>query len=340
MLDLDWAPLVGRAGRDHEEGLGRVPERRCATHCASRGARRPGDDITARNRIENDEVVEAMKKRGLVVQPLTPELRAQLARASSSRSIPSCAALDVPPRSSTRCMRSARGVRKRRSRRSDERTTALDRRASRAAERASARGSSRCVHVENGAAGARAGRHRRCSRSPRVVLRGDGRRRHLGRERDRAAPDAGRRHARRRDRGARGPHAVALDRRRVPARAARATRRTCFTPRAARPRSRRGWRRGRGSSSRASARPARSWPTASRSGSCSCVLPLGFALVAAAPARGRVEHAGGRARSRSRSLAAVAGAGRARARSIPRDLVTAGADPARPRRRCSARRSS
>jgi TRAP-type C4-dicarboxylate transport system substrate-binding protein len=93
MLEIDWAPLVG-ALVVTKKAWDELPEplRKHALGAAAKA----GDDITARSRVENDEAVEAMRKRGLVVQPLTPDLRAQW-RAFVEPIWPRLRGLEVPP---------------------------------------------------------------------------------------------------------------------------------------------------------------------------------------------------------------------------------------------------
>lgn len=73
MLEIDWAPLVGALVVTKKAWDELPPALR--DHCRATAAR-TGDEITQKSRVENDEAVEAMKKRGLVVQPMTPELKA------------------------------------------------------------------------------------------------------------------------------------------------------------------------------------------------------------------------------------------------------------------------
>jgi len=76
MLDLNWAPLVGGlvVKKDAWE---KVPEEvRTALRESAVAA---GRDLMARTRAENDEAVEAMKKRGLTVLPVPAEVQAEWA---------------------------------------------------------------------------------------------------------------------------------------------------------------------------------------------------------------------------------------------------------------------
>ena len=70
MLDLNWAPLVGAlvARKDAWEKLSHSTR---VVLLAS--AQRAGQEIRAKSRQESDDAVEAMKKRGLTVDPVTPE---------------------------------------------------------------------------------------------------------------------------------------------------------------------------------------------------------------------------------------------------------------------------
>ena len=70
MLDLNWAPLVGAlvAKKDAWEKLSKSTR---AVLLAS--AQRAGLEIRAKSRKESDDAVEAMKKRGLTVDPVTAE---------------------------------------------------------------------------------------------------------------------------------------------------------------------------------------------------------------------------------------------------------------------------
>jgi TRAP-type transport system periplasmic protein len=79
MLDLDWAPMVGalivtRKAWDEMSPAGRQALRRAAAEAEA--------ELRALSRREHLESVEAMKKRGLKVQSLTPEAEAQWRRAA------------------------------------------------------------------------------------------------------------------------------------------------------------------------------------------------------------------------------------------------------------------
>ena len=74
MLDLNWAPLVGATviARKTWEA---IPAATRETLTAS--ARQAGEQMRVRGRAEADQAVEAMKKRGLKVQPVTPQIEAE-----------------------------------------------------------------------------------------------------------------------------------------------------------------------------------------------------------------------------------------------------------------------
>jgi TRAP-type C4-dicarboxylate transport system substrate-binding protein len=73
MLDINWAPLFGGLVLTKKTWDAFPP----ATQTAFReAAAKAGDEIRAQLRKENDEAVEAMKKRGLIVHALTPEAEA------------------------------------------------------------------------------------------------------------------------------------------------------------------------------------------------------------------------------------------------------------------------
>ena len=71
MLDLNWAPLVGAlvARKDAWEKLSKSTR-----DVLLKSAQRAGSEIRAKSRKESDDAVEAMKKRGLTVYPLTAEI--------------------------------------------------------------------------------------------------------------------------------------------------------------------------------------------------------------------------------------------------------------------------
>ena len=92
MLDLAWAPLVGalvitkKAWDEYPPAL-----QKAMLEASSKS----GEELTARNRKESDESVEAMKKRGLVVHAVTPEIEAEW-RAWVEPVYPKLRGMDVP----------------------------------------------------------------------------------------------------------------------------------------------------------------------------------------------------------------------------------------------------
>jgi TRAP-type C4-dicarboxylate transport system substrate-binding protein len=92
MLELDWAPLVGALVVSRKAWEELPPPLR--EHCKA-AATKAGEEITQKSRSENDEAVEAMRKRGLVVHALTPEQRAAW-RAFVEPIWPRLRGLDVP----------------------------------------------------------------------------------------------------------------------------------------------------------------------------------------------------------------------------------------------------
>jgi TRAP-type C4-dicarboxylate transport system substrate-binding protein len=74
MLDMNWVPLVGAAIINKKTWDGLSPETQKAM---LESAREAGKLIKADGRRENLESIEAMRKRGLIVHPLTPELNAE-----------------------------------------------------------------------------------------------------------------------------------------------------------------------------------------------------------------------------------------------------------------------
>lgn len=93
MLEIDWAPLVGALVVTRKAWDELPPALR--DHCRAAAAK-TGAQITSDSRRENDEAVAAMQKRGLVVQPMTPELKATW-RAFLAPIWPKLRGLDVPP---------------------------------------------------------------------------------------------------------------------------------------------------------------------------------------------------------------------------------------------------
>ena len=74
MLDMNWVPIVGAVVVTRKTWEAMSPEGRKALRQAGDLA---GIELRAISRRENEESVEAMKKRGLKVQPLTAELEAE-----------------------------------------------------------------------------------------------------------------------------------------------------------------------------------------------------------------------------------------------------------------------
>ena len=74
MLDMNWVPLVGAVVMTKKTWDTIPPETQVALR---KTARETGKLIKADGRRENTESVEAMRKRGLKVHPLTPELDAE-----------------------------------------------------------------------------------------------------------------------------------------------------------------------------------------------------------------------------------------------------------------------
>ncbi len=72
MLDLEWAPLVG-GGVMTTKAWDALTEAQKKSVLES--AKTAGSEIIRRNRVESDASIEAMKKRGLTVTPVTPEIR-------------------------------------------------------------------------------------------------------------------------------------------------------------------------------------------------------------------------------------------------------------------------
>jgi TRAP-type C4-dicarboxylate transport system substrate-binding protein len=73
MLDLNWAPIVGGAVITKKTWDKFPPATQQALRKAATDA---GQKIKTRSRQESDEAVEAMKKRGLKVQPVSAEVEA------------------------------------------------------------------------------------------------------------------------------------------------------------------------------------------------------------------------------------------------------------------------
>ena len=74
MLDLNWAPLAGALVMT-KDTWDKIPAE--SQGAIVKAAVEAGRKVTADNRKESDEAVEAMKKRGLKVQSVSPEVEAQ-----------------------------------------------------------------------------------------------------------------------------------------------------------------------------------------------------------------------------------------------------------------------
>jgi TRAP-type C4-dicarboxylate transport system substrate-binding protein len=74
MLDMNWAPLVGAAIINKKTWDSLSPEAQAALR---QSAREAGQLIKADGRRENVESIEAMRKRGLKIHTLTPEINAE-----------------------------------------------------------------------------------------------------------------------------------------------------------------------------------------------------------------------------------------------------------------------
>ena len=74
MLDLNWAPLAGALVMT-KDTWDKIPA--ASQGAIVKAAIEAGKKVTADNRKESDEAVEAMKKRGLKVQSVSPEVDAQ-----------------------------------------------------------------------------------------------------------------------------------------------------------------------------------------------------------------------------------------------------------------------
>jgi TRAP-type C4-dicarboxylate transport system substrate-binding protein len=74
MLNLNWAPLVG-ACVVKKDAWDKIPAE--TRRILMESATTAGKEIQAKSRLEGDLAVEAMKKRGLTVHPVLPEVEAQ-----------------------------------------------------------------------------------------------------------------------------------------------------------------------------------------------------------------------------------------------------------------------
>ena len=73
MLELNWAPLVGGAVLSKKTWEAMPPS---TQEIVLKAAREAGDQIKLKSRTESDQAVDAMKKRGLTVHPVTPDIEA------------------------------------------------------------------------------------------------------------------------------------------------------------------------------------------------------------------------------------------------------------------------
>ena len=92
MLDMNWVPIVGAVVITRKAWEGMTP---AAQKALREAADTTGTQLRAISRRENEEAVEAMKKRGLKVQPITPEIEAEW-RAIAERAYPSIRGKMVP----------------------------------------------------------------------------------------------------------------------------------------------------------------------------------------------------------------------------------------------------
>jgi TRAP-type transport system periplasmic protein len=74
MLELNWAPIVGATVIAAKTWNALSPAAQASLREAGEEA---GAKIRAKSRQESEQAVEAMKRRGLTVQPVTPEIEAQ-----------------------------------------------------------------------------------------------------------------------------------------------------------------------------------------------------------------------------------------------------------------------
>jgi len=74
MLDMNWVPIVGAVVMTRKAWDAMSPSAQKALRQAADAG---GAELRAISRRENEEAVAAMKKRGLKVEPLTPEIQAE-----------------------------------------------------------------------------------------------------------------------------------------------------------------------------------------------------------------------------------------------------------------------
>jgi len=92
MIELNWAPLVGAAVVNRSKWDRLTPELRTQLLAAAQQA---GRDIKTSSRAESAQAVEAMKKRGLKVQAVSPELESEWRR-ETEKFYPRIRGLSVP----------------------------------------------------------------------------------------------------------------------------------------------------------------------------------------------------------------------------------------------------
>jgi TRAP-type C4-dicarboxylate transport system substrate-binding protein len=92
MLDLNWAPLVG-ACVVKQDAWAKIPPAVQASLLAE--AAKCGREIRASSRKESENAIQAMKKRGLKVHEISPEMQAQW-RASTEKTYPEIRGTLVP----------------------------------------------------------------------------------------------------------------------------------------------------------------------------------------------------------------------------------------------------
>lgn len=78
MLELNWAPLVGATVVTRKAWEAIAPATREAL---AKAAAETGAQMKTKARAEGDQAVETMKKRGLIVHPVSPELEAEWRKA-------------------------------------------------------------------------------------------------------------------------------------------------------------------------------------------------------------------------------------------------------------------
>ena len=92
MLDLNWAPLVG-ACVVKKNAWEKIPAAARAGLLAA--AAKCGEELRASSRKESENAIQAMKKRGLIVHEVSPEVREQW-RATTEKTYPEIRGTLVP----------------------------------------------------------------------------------------------------------------------------------------------------------------------------------------------------------------------------------------------------